>query len=137
MLICDAFSEMGIRDALSWLLHYIWMSFALLCTTVPGLDVCGPGLEELPELFSSTARAGVINAGVGKAHSALQEVVEEEPREGGQAPCGFPLAIASPCASFLPVPALSARPAEVIPTVGMKCSPKAIIAISLVVQLCC
>lgn len=44
---------------------------------VPGLDGCGPGFV-LPELLSSTARAGVMNVGVGKVHLAMHEVLKEE-----------------------------------------------------------
>lgn len=38
----------------------------------------GQDLQASPELFSSTARAGVIDVGVGTAHLALDEVVEKE-----------------------------------------------------------
>lgn len=93
---------------------------------VPGLDGCGAGFV-LPELSSSTARAGVMNVGVGKVHLAVHEVLKEEPQEGRTAPCGFPLAVPSPSGSFLPL-----RSALLIPckwcSAGTSCSPKAITA---------
>lgn len=54
------------------------MPFHLLGAAVPGVDVCGPGLAEVPELVSSMAWAGVINAGIGQACVASHEALEKE-----------------------------------------------------------